>query len=82
MPVKKRKRRRIGTSANGCHRRRAEGPNDVWCWDFVYDRTVSGSQLKWLSVGSWLEWGNCVRVPIAKGAEPGGAKAAPAAAHA
>ncbi len=22
--------------------------------------------------GSWLEWGNCVRVPIAKGAEPGG----------
>ena len=50
VPVKKRKRRRIGTSANGCHRRRAEGPNDVWCWDFVYDRTTSGSQLKWLSV--------------------------------
>ena len=50
VPVKKRKRRRIGTSANGCHRRRAEGPNDVWCWDFVYDRTVSGSQLKWLSI--------------------------------
>jgi len=23
--------------------------------------------------GSWLEWGNCVRVPIAKGGEPGGA---------
>jgi thiosulfate/3-mercaptopyruvate sulfurtransferase len=22
--------------------------------------------------GSWLEWGNAVRVPIAKGAEPGG----------
>jgi len=50
VPVKKRKRRRIGTSANGCHRRRAEGPNDVWCWDFVYDRTVSGSQLQWLSI--------------------------------
>ena len=50
VPVKNRKRRRIGTSANGCHRRRAEGPNDVWCWDFVYDRTTSGSQLKWLSV--------------------------------
>ena len=50
MPVKKRKRRRLGTSANGCHRRRAEGPNDVWCWDFVHDRTVSGSQLKWLSI--------------------------------
>ncbi len=34
--------------------------------------------------GSWLEWGNCVRVPIAKGAEPGAvtalAKPAPVAA--
>jgi putative transposase len=50
VPVKNRKRRRIGTSENGCHRRRAEGPNEVWCWDFVYDRTTSGSQLKWLSV--------------------------------
>jgi len=27
--------------------------------------------------GSWLEWGNCVRVPIAKGAEPGGVAPAP-----
>ena len=50
VPVKKRKRRRLGSSVNGCHRRRAEAPNDVWCWDFVFDRTVSGSQLKWLSV--------------------------------
>ena len=33
--------------------------------------------------GSWLEWGNCVRVPIAKGADPGGfaAGAKPAAAE-
>ena len=23
----------------------------MWCWDFVFDRTASGSQLKWLSVG-------------------------------
>ena len=50
VPVKKRKKRRLGSSANGCHRRRAESPNDVWCWDFVFDRTASGSQLKWLSV--------------------------------
>lgn len=26
--------------------------------------------------GSWLEWGNCVKVPIAKGPEPGGGVAA------
>jgi len=47
---KNRKRRRLGTSANGCHRRRAEAPNDVWCRDFIFDRTASGSQIKWLSM--------------------------------
>ena len=50
VPQKKRKRRRLGTSDNGCHRRRAERPNEVWCWDFAFDRTTSGSQLKWLSI--------------------------------
>lgn len=30
--------------------------------------------------GSWLEWGNCVRVPVIQGAEPGGAVAAATAA--
>jgi thiosulfate/3-mercaptopyruvate sulfurtransferase len=25
--------------------------------------------------GSWTEWGNLVRVPVAKGAEPGGLNA-------
>ncbi len=50
VPVKKQKRRRLGSSMNGCHRERAEGPNDVWCWDFVFDRTASGSELKRLSV--------------------------------
>lgn len=50
VPQKKRKRRRLGTSANGCLRRRAEYRNDVWCWDFVFDRTTNGSALKWLSI--------------------------------
>jgi transposase InsO family protein len=50
VPAKKRKKRRVGSSFNGCHRRRAEAPNDVWCWDLVFDRAASGSQLKWLSV--------------------------------
>ena len=31
--------------------------------------------------GSWLEWGNCVRVPIAKGSEPDGGVAPAAAAE-
>jgi putative transposase len=50
VPQKRRKRRRLGTSDNGCHRRKAERINDVWCWDFVFDRTTSGTTLKWLSI--------------------------------
>jgi putative transposase len=50
VPGKKRKKRRLGSSINGCHLRRAEAPNSVWCWDFVFDQTSSGSQLKWLLV--------------------------------
>ena len=50
VPQKKRKRRRLGKSENGCHRRRAEFQDHVWCWDFVFDRTTSGSTLKWLSI--------------------------------
>jgi putative transposase len=50
VPKKKRKRRRLGTSENACHRRRAEHKDHVWCWDFIFDRTASGSPLKWLSI--------------------------------
>lgn len=50
VPQKKRKRRRLGKSENGCHRRRALHKDHVWCWDFVFDHTTSGSTLKWLSI--------------------------------
>jgi putative transposase len=50
VPQKKRKKRRLGTSENACSRRRAERTNHVWTWDFVFDRTTSGSPLKWLSI--------------------------------
>lgn len=50
VPKKKRKRRRLGSSENGCHLRQAEHKDDVWCWDFVFDHTTSGSSLKWLSI--------------------------------
>ena len=50
VPNKKRKRRRLGKSENGCHRRRAEFKDHVWCWDFAFDHTTSGSTLKWLSI--------------------------------
>ena len=50
VPRKKRKRRSLGMSANSCQTRKAEHQDHVWCWDFVFDRTTSGSMLKWLSI--------------------------------
>jgi putative transposase len=50
VPRKKRKRRSLGMSANSCHARKALHQNHTWCWDFVFDRTTSGSALKWLSI--------------------------------
>ena len=47
---KARKRRRIGTSANACHRRRPRYKDHVWGYDFVSDRTERGGQVKLLSV--------------------------------
>jgi len=50
VPRRQRKKRRLGSSANGCARRRAAHRDDVWCWDFIHDRTADGRPLKWLSV--------------------------------
>ena len=50
VPQKRRKKRHLGTSDQACHLRRAEHKDHVWCWDFVFDRTAGGSQLKWLSI--------------------------------
>ena len=50
VPRKKRNRRSLGGSAASVVARPAEAPNDVWCWDFVFDRTTAGSPLKWLSI--------------------------------
>jgi transposase InsO family protein len=43
-------KRHLGTSDQACHVKRAEHQDHVWCWDFVFDRTVTGSPLKWLSI--------------------------------
>lgn len=50
VPVKKPKKRRLGDSNNSSQRRRAESANEVWCWDFIFDRTPAGKQLKWLVI--------------------------------
>ena len=50
VPQKQRKKRRLGCSANGVVRRRAEHKDHVWAWDFIHDRDHSGRPLKWLSL--------------------------------
>lgn len=47
---KRRKRRRVGCSANGILRLRPERVNHVWTYDFVVDRTEDGRRLKILGV--------------------------------
>jgi transposase InsO family protein len=50
VPRKQRKRRRLGSSENGCVRRRAERINHVWCYDFLSDQTSDGRPLKLLTI--------------------------------
>jgi putative transposase len=45
-----RKRRRLGTSENGCTRKRAERRNHVWSYDFTLDQTEDGKRLKLMPV--------------------------------
>jgi putative transposase len=50
VPQKRRVRRAVGHGAQACHVARATAKNEVWCWDFVFDRSCDGSSLKWLSI--------------------------------
>jgi putative transposase len=43
-------RRLHGQDANACHVRPSRGKDDVWTWDFTFDRTSDGRSLKWLSL--------------------------------
>ena len=43
-------RREHGQDGNACHLRPSRGKDDVWTWDFIFDRTSDGRSLKWLSL--------------------------------
>jgi putative transposase len=43
-------RRAHGQDQNACHLRPSRGKDDVWTWDFIFDRTSDGRSLKWLSI--------------------------------
>lgn len=50
VPVKRHKKRRLGTSENGIVHHRTTHPDHVWAWDFVHDRTEDGRALKFLCI--------------------------------
>lgn len=50
VPRKRIKRRSLGDSGNSCIRHRAEFKDHVWSYDFLFDRTEDGRQLKLLTV--------------------------------
>lgn len=53
-PVRRKRARKlgakVGSSANSCAKTPARFKNDVWCYDFVADRTSDGRTLKWLTL--------------------------------
>lgn len=50
IPRRGKKRRRLRHDGNGCTRRRATRPNEVWSYDFVFDQTADGRRLKILPI--------------------------------
>ena len=66
VPHKAREKRGLGSGGNGIVRWRAEGPNEVWAWDFIFDRTRNGRPLKWLSlVDEWTR--ECLALEVERG---------------
>ena len=50
VPAKRRKRQRLGDSAQPARRLSAERPNHVWALDFQFDQTADGRVLKLLNI--------------------------------
>ena len=65
VPRKTRKRRRLGCSANGVLRKRAERTDHVWTYDFVKDQTLDGRTLKILTVED-EHTRECLAAPVAR----------------
>jgi putative transposase len=50
VPVRRRKRQRLGVSATPAHRLQAQRPDHVWALDYQFDVTATGRVLKFLHV--------------------------------
>lgn len=60
VPVKQRKRRRLGSIDGSVTRRAAEHQRDVWSYDFRVDQTEDGRRLKMLPVVDEFTRSACV----------------------
>jgi putative transposase len=61
-----REREHTGASENACSVRRAERPNHVWTYDFVFDETSDGRKLKFLVVVDEFTR-LCLRIEVGRG---------------
>ncbi|MDZ7815997.1 MAG: IS3 family transposase [Planctomycetota bacterium] len=50
VPRKRRKKGVLGDSSGSCSKKRSDGLNDVWSYDFVFDRLSDGRMVKILAV--------------------------------
>ena len=50
VPPARKKSRSSGKSQNACDKRKALFPNDVWAYDFIFDRLENGRPLKILAI--------------------------------
>ncbi len=65
VPIKQRKRRRLGNIDGAVTRRRAEHRLDVWSYDFVMDATEDGRRLKMLPIVDEFSR-ECLTVEVAR----------------
>jgi len=66
VPRRQPKRRRFWLADGSCVRRRAERPNHVWSYDFVFDRTHDGRPIRMLVIVDEFTR-ECLAIDVARG---------------
>ena len=65
VPAKQPKRGRLWLADGSIVRRRAEHRDDVWAYDFVFDRTADGRKLRLLTIVDEYTW-ECLAIDVAR----------------
>ncbi len=66
VPRRQPKRRRLWLADGSCVRKRAERPNHVWSYDFVFDRTHDGRPIRMLVIVDEYTR-ECLAIDVARG---------------